>query len=157
LSNAKNINYNSLRGGDFMGKVLRINISAERGVIKQPVEKVEIVENWGVKGDGHGGDWDKQISIFPIEALSRVPEDMKEEVNAGGYTENFTVEGLELEAFAVGAKVKIGEAVVEVCHIGKEVYKEHDRHYIVSREGRFGKVVRGGSVRVGDDIEIISL
>lgn len=137
------------------GQILRINISKERGVIKDSVESIEVIENFGLKGDGHAGEWDKQVSIFPVEALKKVPEDMKEEVDLGGFTENFTIEGIDLVKLNKGIKLKIGEAEIEIKSIGKEVFKEHDRHYIVSREGRFGKVIKSGLVRVGDKVTII--
>ncbi len=137
-----------------MAKVLRINISEKRGVIKDSVDSVEVLENWGLKGDGHAGDWDKQVSVFPIEALENVPVNMKEEVEAGGFTENFTIEGLPLDKLTVGEKLILGEVEIEIMCIGKDIFKEHDRHYIVSREGRFGKVIKGGTVKVGDTVSI---
>ena len=137
------------------GRVLRINISEQRGVIKDSVESVEVIENFGLKGDGHAGEWDKQVSVFPVEALEKVPKHMKEEVDLGGFTENFTIEGIDLVKLNTGVKLKIGEAEIEVKSIGKETFKEHDRHYIVSREGRFGRVIKSGLVRVGDEVTII--
>ncbi len=137
------------------GKVIRINISKDRGVIKDSVDTVMILENWGLEGDGHAGDWENQVSIFPVEGLERVPEDMKQEVMNGGYTENFTIEGIPLDSLSVGAKLKIGDAEIKIFKIGKDQFKPHDRHYIVSREGRFGKVLKSGTVSVGDEIYII--
>jgi MOSC domain-containing protein YiiM len=40
-------------------------------------------------------------------------------------------------------------------YIGKDKYKDEGRHYIVSREGRFCRVVRGGSVKIGDEAQVI--
>ena len=137
-----------------MGNVLSIHVSAERGVIKTDVAKVKVLEGWGLEGDAHGGDWDRQVSVFPIEALDKVPQEKKEEVLADGYTENFTISGLSLEDFPAGCLLKLGEAEIEILYIGKEKFKENGRPYIVSREGRFGRVRRGGTVRVGDTLEV---
>ncbi|WP_352418990.1 MOSC domain-containing protein [Proteiniborus sp.] len=138
-----------------MGKVLSINISKQRGVEKIPVKQVNVIKGWGLEGDGHGGDWDKQVSVLPIEALAKVPKEMIEEVASGGYTENFTISGIELDNMSIGTILKIGEAEIVICHIGKEKFKEHNRHYIVSREGRFGRVIKSGIVKVGDLVDII--
>ncbi|RYD06428.1 hypothetical protein N752_03640 [Desulforamulus aquiferis] len=138
-----------------MGKVVSINISPTRGIEKSQIESVNIIKGWGLAGDGHGGNWERQVSIFPIEALELVPPEKKDEVLNGGYTENITIAEVDLANFCVGSKIKIGEAIIEILHIGKEEYKEHGRPYIVSREGRFGKVVDGGLVRVGDDARLI--
>ena len=82
-----------------------------------------------------------------------MPQEKKAEVLADGYTENFTVSGLALEDFSEGCLLKLGEAEIEILYIGKDEFKEKGRPYIVSREGRFGRVNRGGIVRVGDPVE----
>lgn len=56
----------------------------------------------------------------------------------------------------MGSLVRVGEAKIKILHIGKEEYKEHGRPYIVSREGRFGIVIKGGKINIGDSVEIIS-
>jgi len=139
-----------------MGKVLSINISPERGTDKTSIEEGMILEGWGLEGDAHGGNWDRQVSVFPVEALEKVPENKKEEVLKGGYTENLTITGIPLEKMQVGKILKIGEAEVKIMHIGKEKFKEESRPYIVSREGRFGIVLKSGKVKIGDQIEVIN-
>ncbi|HPU35354.1 MAG TPA: MOSC domain-containing protein [Bacillota bacterium] len=138
-----------------MGKILAINIGNVRGIDKTPVEKANIVEGWGLEGDAHGGNWDRQVSIFPLEALEKYPEHKRDEFLEGGPTENIIVSGIPLEALAVGKTLKLGEAEVQIMYIGKDKYKEEGRPYIVSREGRFCRVVKGGQVKVGDEVKVI--
>ena len=138
-----------------MGKVLSINISPTRGIEKTSIAQVEVTEGWGLEGDAHGGDWDRQVSIFPVEAIDKVPPEKKEEVMNNGFTENFTIQGIEQSMLTVGSYVVIGESIIRVLHIGKEKFKEHGRPYIVSREGRFGRVVKGGRVKIGDNVSVI--
>lgn len=140
-----------------MGKILSINVGAQKGIAKTSIKEVNVLEDWGLEGDAHGGDWDRQVSIFPVEAMAKVPEYKLTEVENGGYTENFTISGIPLDDLTVGTRVRLGEAVVDILHIGKEDFKEHGRPYIVSREGRFGRVVKGGRVKTGDEIKIISV
>lgn len=134
-----------------MGKVLSINISEVKGIIKNQVPEVNVIEDWGLEGDAHAGDWDRQVTILPVEVLEKVPPHKKEEVLNGGYTENFTIEGVPLEELPVGAIVKLGEAEIKIYQIGKD-HKEHGRPYIVSREARFGRVIKGGRVVIGDEV-----
>lgn len=49
-----------------MGKVVSLNISDKRGTEKTQVLSVNAIEGFGIDGDGHAGDWDKQVSIFSI-------------------------------------------------------------------------------------------
>jgi MOSC domain-containing protein YiiM len=142
--------------GEKMGKVLAINVAKVRGIEKTSVDSIKIVEGWGLEGDAHGGDWDRQVSIFPIEALEKVPADKKGEVLQGGFSENIVISGIPLEDLAVDKIVKIGEAQIKIIYIGKDQLKNDGRHYIVSREGRFGRVVSGGKANVGDDAELVS-
>jgi MOSC domain-containing protein YiiM len=81
-------------------------------------------------------------------------------VAPGGFAENITTEGIDLAALKVGDKLKLG-AKVEIkitqfgkqCHGHCEIY-EQVGDCIMPREGVFAKVGRGGSIRVGDDIEV---
>ncbi len=137
-----------------MGKVLSINISSVKGVVKDQVDKVNVIENWGLEGDAHAGNWNRQVSILPVEVLDQVPLNKKEEVLLGGYTENFTISGVPLQELEVDAVIRIGKAEVKIYQIGKE-HKEHGRPYIVSRQARFGKVVKGGKVSIGDEVLVL--
>lgn len=139
-----------------MGTVLSIHISPLRGTDKNSVNEVKVLTGWGLENDAHGGDWDRQVSLFPVEALSKVPAEKYDEVINGGYTENITVSGIPPEHFSAGSFIRIGnEVLIQIKHVGKEEYKEHGRPYIVSREGRFGVVLRGGIIKAGDEAILV--
>jgi MOSC domain-containing protein YiiM len=137
-----------------MGKVEGLYISKERGIDKRFATSVNAVKDWGLEGDAHAGDWDKQVSIFPIEAMEKVPKEKMVEVEKGGHTENITISGVLLEALKPGTVIEIGTAKIKILYIGKEVFKERGRSYIVSREGRFGIVLESGVINVGDKVLI---
>jgi len=139
----------------MIGRVLAVNRSDIRGVVKTNVGEGYLRKNWGLVGDAHAGAWDRQVSIFPIEAMEFIPPDKKETVDIDGYTENITIQGISLDDLAVGACLRIGKAEVLILHIGKEHPKDEGRPFIVSRQGRFGTVTKGGAVRVGDPVEIV--
>ncbi|MBV7274111.1 iron-sulfur cluster assembly scaffold protein [Clostridium sp. PL3] len=147
----------SIRKEIFMGKVVSLNISEKRGVEKIQVFSINAIEGFGIEGDGHAGAWDRQVSVFPIEALEKVPYDKIEEVKNGGFTENITIEGVSFDELNVGSVIQIGEAMIKIVYIGKEEYKEHGRPYIVSREGRFGTVIKSGKINIGDLVEAIKI
>lgn len=141
-------------GCSIPGKVLSINIGVKKGTEKESVDEVMVIENWGLEGDAHAGDWDRQVSVFPVEALDKVPRHKIEEVLNGGYTENFTISGIPIEEMAIGKTLTLGDVEIKILHIGKEEFKDSGRPYIVSREGRFGRVIKGGRVRKGDEVKI---
>jgi len=138
------------------GIVLSIHISSVRGVEKNNVSESNVLQGWGLENDAHGGNWDRQVSLFPIEAMTKVPDEKYDEVINGGYTENITISGIPLKHFSANSLVQIGnEVLIQIKHVGKEKSKEHGRPYIVSREGRFGIIVKGGIIKSGDMVILV--
>ena len=84
-----------------------------------------------------------------------MPPDIRTTIDEGDYSENITIEGIPLAELEIGRRLRIGEAEVLICHIGKEKPKPEGRPYIVSREGRFGTVTTSGRVKVGDQVVLL--
>jgi MOSC domain-containing protein YiiM len=137
------------------GKVIAVNTAAQRGIPKKNVGSGYLREGWGLEGDAHAGAWDRQISVFPLEAMALVPPEIKPTIAEDDYSENITIEGIPLEKLKIGGRLRIGGAEVLIRHIGKEKPKATGRPYIVSREGRFGTVVKSGKVAAGDSVIIL--
>jgi len=143
----------------MIGKVVSINISEQTSVIKEPIGQGLLVANYGIKGDGHAGSHNRQISLLGIESYDRLEQKGKK-FNPGAFAENITTKGFILNKLAVGMKIIIGPTIQEITEIGK---KGHDKFeiiklfgaYILPVEGIFTKVIKGGIVKVGDTIEII--
>ena len=52
-----------------MGKITGICISEKRGVQKHLITEANIVCDWGIEGDAHGGKWHRQISLLSKEKV----------------------------------------------------------------------------------------
>ena len=83
-------------------------------------------------------------------------------VAAGDFAENITTEGIDLEELSVGSKLRVGpEAEIEItqfgksCHGGCEILKLVG-DCVMPREGLFGKVIKPGRIKPGDEIEVLS-
>lgn len=142
-----------------MARVLSINISDKTGVIKLPVEKAEFIEG-GIKGDAHFGlDEIRQVSLLADESVNKM-RDMGLKLGAGAFAENITTEGIELKTLPIGTKLKIGETIQEVSKIGKECHhgcaiKQQTGTCVMPTEGIFTRVLQGGAVKAGDEIELL--
>lgn len=140
------------------GRVLSLNVSAERGVRKSPVESVVLVAGRGIEDDAHAGAWHRQVSLLADESAETMRA-AGAEVGCGDFGENVTVEGLRVSELPVGARLRIGPALLEVTQIGKECHAhcaiyEQTGDCVMPREGVFARVVDGGEVRPGDEIRL---
>ena len=52
-----------------MGIVKAVCISERRGIEKKNVGSAEFVEGFGIRGDAHGGNWHRQVSLLSYEAV----------------------------------------------------------------------------------------
>lgn len=144
-----------------MGKILAICISERKGTEKKEVSSAVLKPDWGIVGDAHAGRWHRQISLLSVEKI----EDFRAkgaEVDYGAFGENLVVEGFDLRNIPVGTKIRAGEAVLELTQIGKECHSHCNIYHrmgdcIMPREGVFAKVIRGGEIAPGTEVELLPL
>ena len=141
------------------GKVVAVCISEQKGQRKKPVAEVLIRENHGIVGDAHAGDWHRQINLLALESIKKM-QDKGLDVTTGDFAENITTEGIDLPSLPIGTKLLIGETLHEVTQIGKECHTrcaiyQQAGDCVMPREGIFVKVLRGGTIRTNDRIEVV--
>jgi len=146
--------------GQVAGTVVSVNVAATKGVRKQPRPEIRLVVDHGVEGDGHGGPWHRQVSLLARESI----ETMRAkglDVGPGDFAENVTTEGLTVAELPIGTRLRLGGCLVELTQIGKVC---HDRcaiyraagDCVMPREGVFARVLRGGSLRAGDRVAVVT-
>jgi len=142
-----------------VGKIVAVCKSLHKGERKKNVGTVQLVENFGVEGDAHGGPWHRQVSLLAQESIDKMIEKGLK-VGPGDFAENITTMGIELVNLPIGTRLKTQEATLEVTQIGKKCHGkcaiyELAGDCIMPREGIFTKVIHGGKISVGDEIEVI--
>jgi MOSC domain-containing protein YiiM len=143
-----------------MAKVVSLNTSATKGVIKIPVHEVMFIEDFGIENDAHAGKWHRQVSLLANESIDKMIRKGGTGLTPGKFAENITTEGIELYTLAVGTVLKIGETIQEITQIGKECHngcaiKAQVGDCVMPREGIFTKIIKGGLVKIGDSIELV--
>ena len=163
--------------------VVSVNSKPTPGVGKLPRGEVTLVENHGVEGDYHAGEFVRHRSraaktptLPNIRQVHFMHEELFEEMAALGITvtpgamgENITTRGVPLLDLAPGTRLRLGEtAVVEItgCRnpcaqlnavderlLGEVARKAADGS-IVRKAGIMGIVLTGGVVRDGDPIVV---
>lgn len=140
-------------------KIVSLAISKSKGTRKTLVSSAQLVENHGLESDAHAGDWHRQVSFLANESI-RQARDQGLTVDFGDFAENIATEGIDWPALPIGTVVQLGDnAEVEITQIGKTCHRKCAIFYqagdcIMPREGVFGKVLKGGAVRVGDAVRI---
>lgn len=143
-----------------MAKITSINISTKKGVIKEPVNKVELKIDHGIVGDAHAGNWHRQISMLAKESIQKMKDKGFDHLKFGDFAENITTEGIEVFTLPIGTKLKLGECEVEVTQIGKKCHmgcaiRQTTGDCVMPREGIFVKVLKEGTIKVDDIIEVL--
>lgn len=143
-------------------KVLSINISKKKGEMKDPLQEGMFIEEFGLANDAHGGNWHRQVSLLAQESIDIMTAMGAEGLSFGNFAENITTEGINLHELPVGTKLKIGETLQEVTQIGKECHAHKGcavaqkvGKCIMPTQGIFTIILKGGMVKVGDEIEIV--
>ena len=142
-----------------MGRVLSINISEKKKTPKKAINPGVLIEDFGFEGDAHAGKWHRQVSFLAKESIEKAKGMRTDGLCHGMFAENITTEGISLHTLPVGTRLKVGECIVEVTQIGKECHdgcaiRELVGQCIMPKEGIFGKVIKGGKVYVGDEIQL---
>ena len=146
-----------------MAKVVSCNVSVKKGEIKHPVDSIVLIEDYGVEGDAHAEKGSiRQISLLGKESIKKMEDLGVKGLCFGKFAENITTEGIELFTLPVGTQLKIGETIHEVTQIGKKCHAEVGCEVartvgmcIMPKEGIFTKVIKGGVVKVGDEITVL--
>ena len=139
-----------------MGKLIAICTSEKKGTQKQQVETAVLREDHGIEGDAHAGNWHRQVSLLGLEKIEAFRE-RGAEVEFGAFGENLVIEGFDFRKLPVGTRFRIGEALLEMTQIGKECHTHCAIYHMVGdcimpREGVFAKVLKGGEIKVGDEV-----
>jgi MOSC domain-containing protein YiiM len=142
-----------------MAEVLSINISERTGVPKRPVGEAELLPG-GIRGDAHFG-------LSPVKEVSLLADESADKMRAlglalapGAFAENITTSGINLKELPVGTRLHIGATIHEVSQIGKECHagcaiKQQTGTCVMPTEGIFTKVIKGGTIRPGDEIALM--
>lgn len=140
------------------GKIRAVCISEKKGTPKKDIGSVNIIEDFGLENDAHAGS-QRQVSLLSWDKV----EDFKKsgaDVKAGDFGENLLIEGFDFKTFPVGTKFKCSDVILEIIQIGKKCHSactvtQRTGKCIMPSEGVFARVLHGGKLSVGDEIELI--
>ena len=139
-------------------KIVSVNISDRKGIVKSPAGYIDL-DDKGVRGDAHAGNWHRQVSLLGIESMERFTAQSGREVSFGEFAENITTRGLELADTSPLDRLVSGNTELEITQIGKKCHGKtcailkETGDCVMPREGIFARVISGGRLKAGDTIE----
>ena len=142
------------------GKLVGVYIGPRKGEGKTSVDSAELIADHGLRGDSHAGrDPDRQVSLFAVETLREIQNEGFE-VSAGSLSANLFTENIDLNSLTPGARLRVGEAIVEIAEARKpcrSITQIHNRlpKRLFGQCGQVGRVVKSGVARVGEVVEVI--
>jgi MOSC domain-containing protein YiiM len=140
--------------------------SISTGIFKLPMSGPIRIGSANMEGDGQGdlvhhGGVDKAVYIYPAEYYPIWREELQRpDLDWGHFGENLTIEGLLETEVAIGDKIQVQDAVLEVCQpripcfkMGIKMDDEHFPKRMLSskRSGFYVRVLQEGYVQAGDN------
>jgi MOSC domain-containing protein YiiM len=122
--------------------------------VSTPIERASAIADHGFDGCAHAGRPQRQVLFASHEHLDSVG------IEPGAIRENITVAGTDVQAWAVGQRVRVGEALFEitmVCEPCSRMDELRDglRAELDGKRGMLARVLRDGEVAVGDPVELV--
>ena len=134
--------------------VKSVNISDRKGIIKQSVNSIHLNES-GIIGDAHSGNWHRQVSLLAQESIKKAELNAGITIPNGTFAENITTSGIELHKTSLLNRFESENVILEVTQIGKKCHAKCEigkqiGNCIMPLEGIFCKVIKGGVIKPGD-------
>jgi MOSC domain-containing protein YiiM len=144
-----------------MGRVIAVCRSEKKGTRKKDFGEGFLKAEFGLVGDAHADCCThRQVSLLAVESIDKMRA-LGLKVKPGAFAENLTTEEIDLVSLPVGTRLSVGgQIVLEVTQIGKEchnkcaIYKKVGK-CVMPEEGVFARVIEGGPVKAGDQINVV--
>jgi molybdenum cofactor synthesis domain-containing protein len=140
------------------GRVISVNISEQKGTIKQPVTEV-LIDKHGVVNDAHAGSWHRQVSLLSQKDIDSFSKTIGRQISPGEFAENVTINGIDLTQIMVLDRFRIGQVELEVTQTGKECHGNGCTVYqqigkcVMPKKGIFCRVINAGKIKPDDTVE----
>jgi MOSC domain-containing protein YiiM len=139
-----------------MASVMHLFRAPQRRLPMVEVEEIRALQDSGLAGCAHartGGP--RQVLLMDSETLELM------DLQPGIIRENITTRGINVNGLPVGERLRIGEAQLEVsvvctpCDLLEKI-RPGLRRELRGRRGMLCRVIAGGMIRRGDNIERMS-
>lgn len=139
-----------------MANVQHIFRAPQKRLPMEELDEAQAVENSGIAGCSHSrSNSPRQVLLMDSETLELM------DLRPGSIRENITTRGINVNGLAVGQRLRVGQAELEVsmvcapCELMEKI-RPGLRRELRGRRGMLCRVLTTGAIRRGDRIEKIS-
>jgi MOSC domain-containing protein YiiM len=157
------------RKAGMAGFVEGIFIAPEAGAEMKSVQAAAALEGCGLEGDRYcagTGHWSRfgrvcEATFIAAEDLHDIEQETGVGVKNGEHRRNVVTRGISLKALRRGEQFRVGEVVFEyrgprsVCRYIERLTEPGMTQALKGRGGICARVIENGTVRVGDDFEVL--
>lgn len=142
-------------------RVASIHLAPGTRLSTRPVDAVEAEAGKGLVGDRYHGSRHRQVTIQSRSALDQAAEKLGYQFDSGATRRNITVDAGDIPT-APGTRLRIGEVELEVvrvaapCRLMEEAVGPGATAALRGRAGSACRVLTSGTIRVGDQVELLS-
>jgi MOSC domain-containing protein YiiM len=137
------------------GEILSIWIKRAHGEPMDRVDDASLVAGRGIKGNADQGGW-RQVTLIDESAWRNALAEVGAEVDFAARRANVLLRGIDLES-SRGKILHLGESVIELLGETRPCEQMNEAqpglrqalqpHW---RAGAYGRIIQGGTIRVGD-------
>jgi MOSC domain-containing protein YiiM len=159
------------------GSVVAVCKKARPGLPKLEAAAIQLLENYGVEGDYHAGEFirhrylakkdpTKLLLIDTTILAELASQDIDLEPGMTG--ENIIVDGISVMSLAIGTRVEVGEGLLEITEVRNPCYQLNEMHPRLLKAaetsgtkpdprnaGMMARILKGGWVRPGDTVTVL--
>jgi cyclic pyranopterin phosphate synthase len=141
--------------------VVQLTSYSEKGQSGKLLDEATLVKDHGMLGDCHALGGERQLTLISKSAKDWLNSSEIKGLCFEKFHENMEIEEMSLETLKDHAKLKIGEAVLELSPVRKKCYPElckltqEGTVCLLLQEVRFAKVINSGAVAVGMEVIMI--
>jgi len=141
--------------------VLRLTRYRAKGVQGETAQAARFLAGLGMEGDFRAAGGERQVSLLSRGGREWMDAQTERGLCFGRYKENILLDAGPAFAPAPGARLSMGEAVLEISGAAKRCFGEcplraREPACVLAGRSLFAKVVRGGIVRTGDCAEALT-
>jgi len=151
------------------GFVESIFLAPEGGAQMKNVQVATALEGCGLEGDRYcagTGHWSRfgrvcEVTFIAAEDLDDIARETCVGVKNGEHRRNIVTRGISLKTLRRGERFRVGEVVFDyrgprsVCRYIERLTAPGMTQALKSRGGICARVIENGTVRVGDEIELL--